>query len=320
MPDSYTTYFGLVKPEQGASRDTWGTKTNSNWDVVDEFLFYSAPVGMIIDFAGPQAPPGYLVCDGRLISRQTYSDLFNVIGTYWGAGDGSTTFALPPTPGRSCIGPGQVIDELGNTVSYTFAQQLGAVSRSIAQANLPSYPMTSDVEGLHSHGGATAPGGSHTHTTDTQGFHGHGVNDPGHGHGVSDPGHAHSLYFYSIAAVGGYGGDAYVVSGGTYENTNSSGTGISIQGSGTGIGIYGDGSHAHNVNPSGNLQLGIYNDGNHQHTIWSGGSGVQLATMNPVLVCTKIIYAGQQAVSRALTQAIDPSARRLLRAPVRGSH
>lgn len=41
------------------------------------------------------APDGWLICDGSQISRTTYSDLFSVIGTTFGSGDGSTTFTLP---------------------------------------------------------------------------------------------------------------------------------------------------------------------------------------------------------------------------------
>jgi hypothetical protein len=53
------------------------------------------PTGTLIDFAGSTAPDGYLVCDGSAVSRATYADLFKVIGTLYGAGDGSSTFALP---------------------------------------------------------------------------------------------------------------------------------------------------------------------------------------------------------------------------------
>ena len=51
--------------------------------------------GTIIAFAGSSAPTGYLACNGAAVSRTTYSTLFNVIGTRWGSGDGSTTFNLP---------------------------------------------------------------------------------------------------------------------------------------------------------------------------------------------------------------------------------
>ena len=53
------------------------------------------PVGSYIQFAGSQAPAGFLVCNGGAISRTTYSALFAVIGTTYGSGDGSTTFNLP---------------------------------------------------------------------------------------------------------------------------------------------------------------------------------------------------------------------------------
>ena len=49
-------------------------------------------------------PYGYLICDGSAVSRTTYSALFNVIGTKWGAGNGSTTFTLPNLIGRVAWG------------------------------------------------------------------------------------------------------------------------------------------------------------------------------------------------------------------------
>jgi microcystin-dependent protein len=56
----------------------------------------SAFPGQIADSAGTTAPTGWLICDGSLISRTgVNADLFAAIGTTWGAGDGSTTFALP---------------------------------------------------------------------------------------------------------------------------------------------------------------------------------------------------------------------------------
>lgn len=51
--------------------------------------------GMILLFGGSTAPEGFLLCTGGAISRSTYSKLFSVIGTIYGAGDGSTTFNIP---------------------------------------------------------------------------------------------------------------------------------------------------------------------------------------------------------------------------------
>lgn len=57
------------------------------------------PAGTIITFASSTAPAGYLKANGNLISRTIYSNLFAAIGTTFGVGDGSTTFALPDLRG-----------------------------------------------------------------------------------------------------------------------------------------------------------------------------------------------------------------------------
>lgn len=55
----------------------------------------SVPTGTIIAYAANSAPDGYLLCNGAAVSRTTYATLFGKIGTTYGTGDGSTTFALP---------------------------------------------------------------------------------------------------------------------------------------------------------------------------------------------------------------------------------
>lgn len=57
--------------------------------------FSDAPVGAIFPFGGTDIPVSFLLCDGSAVSRTDYEDLFNVIGTAFGTGDGSTTFNLP---------------------------------------------------------------------------------------------------------------------------------------------------------------------------------------------------------------------------------
>lgn len=58
------------------------------------------PTGAILAYGGRYAHPGYLLCDGSVVSRETYVDLYVAIGTYWGYGNGSTTFNVPDLRGR----------------------------------------------------------------------------------------------------------------------------------------------------------------------------------------------------------------------------
>lgn len=62
--------------------------------------FTGIRIGMIFDYAAGSLPAGYLYCNGAAINRTTYAALFAVIGTSFGAGDGSTTFNLPDSRGR----------------------------------------------------------------------------------------------------------------------------------------------------------------------------------------------------------------------------
>lgn len=62
--------------------------------------------GVIKGFASTVAPSGYLLCDGSAVSRTTYAALFGVIGTTFGAGNGTTTFNVPDGQGRMLVGLG----------------------------------------------------------------------------------------------------------------------------------------------------------------------------------------------------------------------
>ena len=58
------------------------------------------PAGAVFYFAANSAPSGYLEANGAAISRTTYATLFAVVGTTFGAGDGSSTFNLPDLRGE----------------------------------------------------------------------------------------------------------------------------------------------------------------------------------------------------------------------------
>ena len=73
--------------------------------LLDEIELAKTPVGTVIAYMGTDIPEGYLLMDGRLLSRTTYSRLFSVIGTTQGEGDGSTTFQIADmTDGRYLMG------------------------------------------------------------------------------------------------------------------------------------------------------------------------------------------------------------------------
>ncbi len=66
-----------------------------DWLGIESAILKQVPRGVVFPFGGSVAPDGFLICDGSAISRTTYADLFAVIGTIYGNGDGSTTFNLP---------------------------------------------------------------------------------------------------------------------------------------------------------------------------------------------------------------------------------
>ncbi len=69
-------------------------------------LWADCPVGTINAYGGATAPDGWLLCQGQAVSRTDYADLFTVIGTAFGSGDGSTTFNVPDFRGEFLRGAG----------------------------------------------------------------------------------------------------------------------------------------------------------------------------------------------------------------------
>ena len=92
------------------------------------------PVASVIPYAGTTAPTGWLLADGAAVSRVTYSDLFAVIGTTYGVGDGSTTFNVPNLKGRIPVGQDAAQSEF-NVIGETG----GAKTHTLSATEMPSH-------------------------------------------------------------------------------------------------------------------------------------------------------------------------------------
>jgi len=89
----------LTIQKNGADIGTFSANQETD-ETINIVVPDALPIGSYIQFAGSQAPEGFLVCNGGEISRTTYSALFDVIGTTYGSGDGSTTYNLPDLTDR----------------------------------------------------------------------------------------------------------------------------------------------------------------------------------------------------------------------------
>lgn len=87
----------LHLPAQNFTSDEKPHRANNNaMERFSEFAYFGlVPTGGIVMYAGSTAPSGYLAVNGAEINRRAYKELFSVIGTDYGVGDGSTTFNLP---------------------------------------------------------------------------------------------------------------------------------------------------------------------------------------------------------------------------------
>jgi len=110
------------------------------------------PSGTIVPWSDTSIPSGFLECTGQAVSRSTYATLFGIIGTTYGAGNGSTTFNVPNLQDNVAVSksPTKNLASTGgaNTVTAT-----GNVGGSTANATLSTPQLAS-----HSHGGSASPG------------------------------------------------------------------------------------------------------------------------------------------------------------------
>ena len=95
-----TKLDGLISTD--ATQSAAGYMSAADKTKLDALIVHNTllPVGVVMWLSGNTVPDGCLAADGAAVSRTTYAELFTVIGTTWGEGDGSTTFNLPDARGR----------------------------------------------------------------------------------------------------------------------------------------------------------------------------------------------------------------------------
>ena len=89
-----------TKLEVAGNIKSTGTITAAKLEVSGQTAGGVVPPGSVFYFAAATPPSGYLECNGAAVSRTTYADLYAVVGTTYGTGDGSSTFNLPDLRGE----------------------------------------------------------------------------------------------------------------------------------------------------------------------------------------------------------------------------
>lgn len=164
------------------------------------------------------APTGWLICDGQAVSRTTYSDLFGVLGTTYGNGDGSTTFNLPDFRGKSPLGANRSGLPNGGDGSFTTRSEGdtgGEEDHQLTEAELAN----------HTHGNGSL-------AADSNGNHNHNTVRNGNNN-TSSPSVGSNEGIFEENQTGG--NSSYILNGGGTPNIGITST---------------DGAHTHNVSGS----------------------------------------------------------------------
>jgi microcystin-dependent protein len=163
---------------------------------------------------------GMCPCDGRAISRTTYANLFNVIGTTWGVGNGSTTFNVPnfSTGYNLMMGAeaGAALGTSGGSLSHTHDSSTAATAQT----------SSSSIDHTHTYAGATNYSGNQYHDHYLGAFYMYNSGTPSPTVFKSDGAaaaaainHAHSGYIPGLGWGLNYG-DHFHSTGGNLDSTS----------------------------------------------------------------------------------------------------
>ncbi|MAL10320.1 MAG: hypothetical protein CMF74_11720 [Maricaulis sp.] len=140
------------------------------------------PTATIVPWSDSSIPSGFLECNGANVSRSTYSALFAIVGTTYGAGNGSTTFGLPDLQDNVAMGKSGT-KALASTGGANTVQSTGNVGGSTANASITTAQLASHSHGTAVRGPQASPGSGKTEAIN--GSTGNTGSGDGHSHNMS---------------------------------------------------------------------------------------------------------------------------------------
>ena len=106
------------------------------------------PTATILPWSSASVPSGFLECNGQTVSRSTYAALFAIVGTTYGAGDGSSTFGLPDLQDNVPVGKSNN-KALASTGGANTVTSTGNVAGSTANATLSESQLASHAHPIN---------------------------------------------------------------------------------------------------------------------------------------------------------------------------